>query len=236
MRVEFDTPDRNYGAPLPVGWTVMEHPSSLAYKVARNPQDQGLVTAFWNKLNAKVPVGTIDNRKMLLSYIANKVKVAKLGRPSMIMGLFSLESGVHLTSERFAGRIVMNFSKPTFARLSGNIVTGDTRWKWLASAYACGSVAALSSSAWGIGQIMGFNYQTVGFRSVWDMVDSMRTRPLSQVDAAVNFILANPDLAELFRVRSFRGISRFYNGPNYAAGGYHLTLRQATYKYKQYDK
>ncbi|MBI5917696.1 MAG: DUF3380 domain-containing protein [Bacteroidetes bacterium] len=83
------------------------------------------------------------------------------------------------------------------------------------------------ATSFGLGQVMGFNFQTVGAPSAKAMFCSPLTEQvlfvgkfLATGGSAVRAALANPSPAEA----DFRAVAKFYNGPLYEANHYHESL------------
>lgn len=96
---------------------------------------------------------------------------------------------------------------------------------------AIDETAALMSCSWGLGQVMGQWWQSLGYSSVQELVQSCRTVS-GQVELMWRFIKTN-HLDDEIKRHDWRGFARGYNGPKYAAGGYHTKIAAA---YKRYTK
>jgi hypothetical protein len=92
------------------------------------------------------------------------------------------------------------------------------------------STAALMSASWGLGQIMGSNYEDAGWATIQDMVAAFCDDEENHLDAMVNFLIAN-HLDDDLREHRWSGLARGYNGPAYAKHGYHIKLRKAYEKW-----
>lgn len=79
-------------------------------------------------------------------------------------------------------------------------------------AYALNRQAAHESISMGLGQIMGFNAQRVGFPSAEVMLNAFESEA-NQVLGFINFFLSDPELAQAVRNKDWRTIARLYNGP-----------------------
>lgn len=87
------------------------------------------------------------------------------------------------------------------------------RWnKLLNPAMKINENAALESTSWGIGQVMGANWKSLGFNSVQDLVQTARSRIEGQIDVMLRFIEHNDLLDELMR-GDWLAFARAYNGP-----------------------
>jgi hypothetical protein len=83
--------------------------------------------------------------------------------------------------------------------------------------------AALQSASWGLGQIMGMNFATAGFRDVEEMVAAMSDSEDRQLMAMANF-LTGTGLASFLRGHDWASFARGYNGPNFAINRYDVRL------------
>lgn len=97
------------------------------------------------------------------------------------------------------------------------------RWRLLAKAMEIDAQAALESVSWGVGQVMGAHWKALGFASVGDLVNMARSGAAGQIEIMVRYIKKFGLVDELQRL-DFAGFARGYNGPNYAAGGYHTKM------------
>ena len=86
--------------------------------------------------------------------------------------------------------------------------------------------AAHKSCSWGLGQIMGFNAPSLGYKSIKEFVDAMHESEAKQLDAMIRFIKANGLLDELQR-KDWAGFARKYNGPGYKENRYDEKLARA---------
>jgi hypothetical protein len=96
---------------------------------------------------------------------------------------------------------------------------GAHQYERLAAAMLLDQDAALKSASWGLGQIMGENFNTGGFSSVEDMVTAMVESEDKQIHAMAAFVAAN-GMSQSLRDHNWAGFARRYNGPNFAANNY----------------
>ena len=141
------------------------------------------------------------------------------------------------------GRVVMLFEPHIFYReltvrsqRDEAVAQGLAYKNWVAGKYpkdsypryekACkiNPTAAARACSWGLGQIMGFNHVDAGYDSVFEMIDDFKISEANQLEAMINFIVAN-HLDDELREHDWRGFARGYNGPNYATHGYHTRLQ-----------
>lgn len=92
--------------------------------------------------------------------------------------------------------------------------------------------SAVCSASWGLFQIMGFHWATLGYESSLVFVGAMAKDEAAQLDAFVRFMRANPSTHDALRDRRWADFARLYNGPAYAANQYDLRLAEA---YKRFS-
>lgn len=102
----------------------------------------------------------------------------------------------------------------------------EDRWAMLDRAAAVDRQAALESTSWGIGQVMGAHWQWLGYESIEAMVTECRRGLSGQLALMLRYI-DKAGLASRLRNRDWAGFARGYNGPAYARSGYHLRLAEA---------
>ena len=86
--------------------------------------------------------------------------------------------------------------------------------------------AAHASCSWGVGQVMGNNWQDLGYTSLKEFVDAMHESEAKQLDAMCRFIKANGLVDELKR-HDWAGFAYRYNGPSYKDNNYDTKLAAA---------
>lgn len=100
------------------------------------------------------------------------------------------------------------------------------RYEMLDRMKAIDEDAALESCSWGVGQVMGANWEHLGYPSVQALVEEAMSGVAGQVRVMIEFIKANHLVDEL-RNRNWAGFARAYNGPAYAKHGYHTKMARA---------
>lgn len=97
--------------------------------------------------------------------------------------------------------------------------SGAHQYTRLAAAIASDRSAALRSGSWGLGQIMGENFEEAGFDDIESMVAAMASGEDAQLLAMLAFIKSRK-LDEFLRMRDWSNFARLYNGPDYASHNY----------------
>ena len=86
--------------------------------------------------------------------------------------------------------------------------------------------AAHKSASWGLGQIMGFNAQKIGYATLKDFIDDMYESEAKQLKAMGMFLKTNGLISKLQR-HDWAGFARGYNGSAYAKNQYDTKLAEA---------
>jgi hypothetical protein len=107
---------------------------------------------------------------------------------------------------------------------------GAYQYDRLAQAMALNEDAALQSTSWGIGQVMGENYSASGYPDAAMMVSAMVDGEDAQLSAVAGFIAAT-GLARYLRIHDWASFARGYNGSNYSANRYDIELNGFYQKY-----
>lgn len=105
------------------------------------------------------------------------------------------------------------------------------RWDLLDRACVLARSAALESTSWGIGQIMGAHWKALGFGSVEELVSMARDGAPGQIELLLRFIKAN-HLIPALNARDWAGFARRYNGPGYRKNAYDTKLSIAYARHK----
>lgn len=89
---------------------------------------------------------------------------------------------------------------------------------------------ALESCSWGMGQVMGYHWKSLGYESLQAFINAMYKDEASQVDAMLRFIKVNGLLTHL-KTRNWAAFAKGYNGAGYIKNQYHTKLAKAYAKY-----
>lgn len=119
------------------------------------------------------------------------------------------------------------FKRYTGTRIANGVEAQRKEWDAFNEAAQVSLEAAMLSTSWGLGQVMGFNYKLAGYASVDDMVDAFKKSEQEQVKGMLNFCKNRKGLMEAIQSLNWHKVALLYNGSNYAEGGYHLKLAKA---------
>lgn len=104
----------------------------------------------------------------------------------------------------------------------------SVQWKRLIRAKAIHKEAALKSASWGLFQVMGYNYGSCGYASVFEMINLFGYGEHEHLKAFAKFIV-NRKLAVHLVNKEWGAFALGYNGKGYKANKYDEKL-EAAYK------
>ena len=155
-----------------------------------------------------------------------------------LLALLTVETpGCGFLSDR---RPQILFERHIFSRLTGGVFDaqfpnisnpvpggygpgGAPQYARLGSAVALNQEAALQSASWGLGQVMGENFEESGFADVGAMVTGICATEDQQLAAVVGFIMKN-GLETALQEQDWASYAHGYNGPNFAQNAYDTKL------------
>lgn len=162
-----------------------------------------------------------------------------------LMAFISVESG----GKGFInGKIVIQFEpvwfkkKAPFApsgKWSINKVENQAK-EWIAfnNAFSISPDAAMQATSIGLGQIMGFHYKRLGYKSVGEMWDSFKASEYNQVLGIAKFIKTDPGLFNALKGKNWHMVAVKYNGSEYKELAkkynrepYNISMEKAFVKY-----
>lgn len=136
----------------------------------------------------------------------------------------------HIFHRRTGGRFDAQAPDLSHAVPGGYGKAGAFQHDRLARAIVLDRRAALESTSWGLGQIMGFNSGEVGFSDVEPMVDAMCASEDAQFGAVVEFIRSE-ELAPALQRADWSSFARRYNGEDFQKNAYDKKLAKAFARY-----
>lgn len=134
---------------------------------------------------------------------------------------FARKNGINLSRYSNSHRVV--FERPN-ARRYGSSQAGQH--ERLRLARSIDNKTAIQSTFWGMFQIGGFNWKLCGCSSIDDFAERMSRSEREQLELFAAFI-KNIGLDKALRRKDWAAFSRSYNGPSYAARGYHTRMAAA---------
>lgn len=92
--------------------------------------------------------------------------------------------------------------------------------------------SALESCSWGIGQVMGYHWQSLGYTSLQAFINAMYKDEASQLDAMCRYITVN-NLVNALKSKDWKAFALGYNGKAYAKNNYDIKLANAYKKFAE---
>jgi len=136
----------------------------------------------------------------------------------------------HIFSKQTGGKFDAQYpdiSNP----IPGGYGYGSAEYNRLAKAAQLDRTAALKSASWGLGQIMGFNFDKAGYDSVEAMVQKNMESEDDQLMAMAYFLKAS-GLDRPLAAQDWTSFARGYNGPDFARNLYDSKLAAAFQRYQ----
>ena len=131
---------------------------------------------------------------------------------------------MHAYLVKFKGKTFANEQMKLFPNLvntaTGGYKGNEAEYTRLSLAKNIHQESALNSCSWGQFQIMGENWQDLGYKSVQDFVEQMQTSETLQLEAFIRFIETKKGLLAALQKEDWDTVFRLYNGQNYKKLGY----------------
>ncbi|MDB5272098.1 MAG: hypothetical protein JWO58_465 [Chitinophagaceae bacterium] len=119
------------------------------------------------------------------------------------------------------------FHKYTGQRIANGVGLQGEEWTAFHHAASIDKAAALKSTSWGLGQVMGFNFKAAGFADVDTMVTSFEQSEYNQLKGMLNFIKSTPKMLQALQTKDWATFAKYYNGPHYKDFKYDTRLAAA---------
>lgn len=110
--------------------------------------------------------------------------------------------------------------------VSGGYGLYSQQHKKLEDATKFDRVSALESCSWGIGQVMGYHWYSLGYDTLQQFINAMYKDEVSQLEAMCRYIKIN-SLVNALKNKDWKAFARGYNGPAYAKNSYDIKLANA---------
>lgn len=118
-----------------------------------------------------------------------------------------------------------NISGPYVAGNNG-YYGGAREWERFSTAFGLDKQAAMKATSWGTFQVLGAHATALGYSSVDEFVDKMKSGYPAHLDAFARFVDVNR-LGGFLRLRDWAKFARGYNGPGYMVNRYDVKMAQA---------
>lgn len=115
-------------------------------------------------------------------------------------------------------------------------------WEAFNDAYSKHPNAAMEATSIGLGQIMGFHYKRLGFKTVGEMWDHAKTSLENQIWQICQFIATDSRLKKAIVSKDWLTVAKIYNGAGFMAIArkygrepYNISMEKAYAKYKKLE-
>ncbi len=109
----------------------------------------------------------------------------------------------------------------------GGYAGGAAEWERLQLAISLCRVAAIESASWGMFQIMGYHWQSLGFACASDWMGAMQRSEVDHLTALCHFIQQDAAMHKALLGRKWADFARRYNGPAFKENDYDTKLAKA---------
>lgn len=121
------------------------------------------------------------------------------------------------------GRDEYNISAKSI-KFSNGIETQSQEYEAFNKACLIHKEAAMLSTSFGMGQIMGFNHKAAGYATAEHMVIDFKNSEMFHVIGMVRFMRANKNLWAAFKSKNWDRVAFYYNGAAYKSMKYDTKL------------
>lgn len=173
-------------------------------------------------------------------------------KPSNLLAFIEVETGGR-GFDPITNKILIQFEPLWMKRLAPYTPSGlwsvnkvDVQSKeWIAfnDAFKKDKEGAMKATSIGLGQIMGFHYAKLGFKTVGEMWEYSKESLSNQIELIVRFILLNKTLLKAINEEDWDTVASIYNGKEYEKMAkkwgrepYDISLKNANEKYLSYNK
>jgi hypothetical protein len=123
-----------------------------------------------------------------------------------------------------------NFSHPDISLRAwdpNQYIGGEKEWDRLEKAAQLDKEAAYKAASYGLGQIMGFHYERLGYADVFSFAEDMHRSEGDQLLAMAKFIGLHPVMVEALKTKNWAKFAHAYNGEGYRTNRYDEKLAEA---------
>lgn len=167
--------------------------------------------------------------------------------PACLLAFIEVETGGR-GFDPSTGKIMIQFEPVWFRRQAPYAPSGKwsynkvevqkKEWEAFSDAFSKDPDAAMKSASIGLGQIMGFHWERLGYNSVGEMWDEAKQGLSQQFDQIVRFIITDSKLMRALKSKDWDSVARIYNGEGYKEMAkkiprepYDISLAKAYQKY-----
>ncbi len=183
-------------------------------------------------------------QELAIKYEACRIVV----EPEALAAFIKIESGGR--GFNTDGKLIIQFEPVWFRKKapyapsgqwSLNKVENQTR-EWIAfnEAFKHDVNAAMESTSIGLGQVMGFHYKRIGYKTVGEMWDDAKRGEDRQIFQMAEFIRTDARLIKALKEKNWHLVATYYNGAGYmkiaqkyGREPYNVSMEKAYNKYRR---
>lgn len=184
-------------------------------------------------------------QRLAIQYEACRIKV----EPEALHAFIDVESSGH-GFDTATGKIIIQFEPVWFRRhepfapsgaWSINKVERQAKeWAAFNDAWNINPDSAMKSTSIGLGQVMGFHFERLGYTTVGEMWDDAKKGEERQIHQMAQFINTDQRLIKALREKDWHQVARLYNGAGYQEVAkrynrtpYNISMAQAYARHKE---
>lgn len=157
--------------------------------------------------------------------LATRYEACRIGvEPEALRAFIDVESSGQ-GFDTATGKIIIQFEPVWFRRhepyapsgaWSVNKVERQAKeWAAFNDAWSIDPESAMKSTSIGMGQVMGFHYERLGYKTVGEMWDDAKRGEERQIHQMAEFINTDQRLIKALREKDWHQVARLYNGAGY---------------------
>ncbi|MDD4729468.1 MAG: N-acetylmuramidase family protein [Dysgonamonadaceae bacterium] len=183
-----------------------------------------------------------------IQLLAIKSEACRIGvEPEALASFVEVESGGKGFNPD--GKLIIQFEPVWFKRKAPYAPSGlwslnkvdvqSKEWQAFNDAYRLDANAAMESTSIGLGQVMGFHYKRLGYRTVGDMWNDAKKGEDRQIFQMAEFIRTDNRLISALKNKNWHLVATYYNGSGYmniakkyGREPYNISMEKAYKKHK----
>jgi len=183
-----------------------------------------------------------------IQLLAIKSEACRIGvEPEALASFVEVESGGK--GFNTDGKLIIQFEPAWFKRKAPYAPSGlwslnkvdvqSKEWQAFNDAYRLDANAAMESTSIGLGQVMGFHYKRLGYKTVGAMWDDAKKGEDRQIFQMAEFIRTDNRLISALKNKNWHLVATYYNGSGYmniakkyGREPYNISMEKAYKKHK----
>lgn len=185
----------------------------------------------------------LKKMKDIVRKIANEFSIEF----AALMAFIEVESGGR-GFDQATGKLIIQFEPSWFRKKAPGAPAGiwsqnkverqAQEWRAFNDAYSINPTAAMESTSIGLGQVMGFHFERLGYKTVGEMWDDAKSGLDRQIWQMAKFIITDTRLITALQAKNWHLVATYYNGAGYrqlaarlGREPYDISMKKAYEKY-----